>query len=321
MVPKMQDFIANAVSVTTYSRLHLGFLDLSGQRARQFGSLGLAVDAFKTEITLKYGTENYENSPWIATQLRSQCQALGITEPIHLSIHHAMPRHAGLGSGTQMALAIGVALSTLIGKTPHLADIAHLAGRGKRSGIGIGTFAHGGLVVDGGHGIHTLIPPILFQQPLPADWRVLLILAPAETGIHGHIEKSAFASLAPTSELATQALVARLFMQGLPALCEADFATFAECVGAVQAYNANYFAPAQGGAYAHPLVGHVLTQLKQAGHVGLGQTSWGPTGFVWLPDPKRAEQLQTQLQSTYANQALRFIVSQPINHGAQIRLT
>lgn len=314
----MQDSSANSVSVSTFSRLHLGFLDLSGQRTRQFGSIGVAVDAFKTEISLSLGPQNPDLSPWVASQLKLQCQALGISESLHLTIHQAMPRHAGLGSGTQMALAIGVALATLCGQSPNLNQIAHLAGRGKRSGIGIGTFAHGGLVVDGGHGEQTRIPPILFQQAVPQDWCVLLMLAPSAMGIYGNVEKSAFATLKPQSISATQALAANVLMRGLPAICEGDFATFARCIGEVQAYNAAYFAPAQGGAYAHPVVSTILAQLKQSGHEGLGQTSWGPTGFVWLPDQHSAERLLQQLQSEYAAHTIRFMLCRPVNHGAHI---
>ena len=41
------------VQVTTTARLHLGFLDLTGDLGRQFGSIGLAIDAFETRVQLQ----------------------------------------------------------------------------------------------------------------------------------------------------------------------------------------------------------------------------------------------------------------------------
>lgn len=315
----MQDVSAsNAVTVKTYSRLHLGFLDLSAQPARQFGSLGMSIDAFSTTLTVQFGQENPALPAWVTQQLQSQSVALGLQQAVHLTLSCEIPRHAGLGSGTQMALAIGVALATLCEQTPKLAAIAHTASRGKRSGIGIGTFAQGGVVVDGGRGEQTMIPPILMRQAVPADWCVILIMANAQEGLHGQAEKSAFATLTPQSALATQLLASQVLMQGLPALCEANLEGFASCIAQLQRYNADYFAPAQGGDYAHPAVAAVLTYLKQAGHGGLGQTSWGPTGFVLLPSLPIAVALQAHLQTAFANSGLTFKVTQPVNHGAMI---
>ena len=41
------------VQVTAAARLHLGFLDLAGDLGRQFGSIGLAIDAFETCLQLR----------------------------------------------------------------------------------------------------------------------------------------------------------------------------------------------------------------------------------------------------------------------------
>ena len=49
-----------------------------------------------------------------------------------------------------MALAVGTAISKLYQLPLGLREIAALTERGARSGIGIGAFAQGGLIVDGG---------------------------------------------------------------------------------------------------------------------------------------------------------------------------
>src|ERR1700677_3525904 len=44
---------ADGVRVCTTARLHLGFLDLAGDLGRKFGSIGLAIDGFATEVRMR----------------------------------------------------------------------------------------------------------------------------------------------------------------------------------------------------------------------------------------------------------------------------
>ncbi len=61
-----------------------------------------------------------------------------------LELACAMPAHAGLGSGTQLALAVATAMRRLHGIARTCAGDAARLGRGARSGIGIGLFEQGG---------------------------------------------------------------------------------------------------------------------------------------------------------------------------------
>ena len=80
--------------------------------------------------------------------LQRLLQSCGINAAYRLHIEEAIPSHAGLGSGTQLALAVGSALAALEGLALDLREIATRLGRGARSGIGIVTFQHGGVVLD-----------------------------------------------------------------------------------------------------------------------------------------------------------------------------
>ncbi len=308
-----------SVSVTTHGRLHLGFFDLSGQVQRRFGSLGVAIDAYQTALTVSTQSQQLQADPWASGILQQHLKATQVNQLLYLNIQQAVPRHSGLGSGTQMALAIGAAVNTLIGQPVHSAQIAATHQRGARSGIGIATFDHGGLVVDGGRGPDTIVPPLLARHTFPADWHFLLIVDQSRDGLHGSGEKNAFKQLPPQQLAATQEIQHRLLMQGLPALVEQDFQGFSAFVGALQAYNADYFAPAQGGAYASQAVAVILKELKQQGYQGLGQTSWGPTGFVLLSSKAEAMQKQAELLQQYqADSHLSFIVTAAVNEPALI---
>lgn len=309
------------VSVTTHGRLHLGFFNLSGQAGRRFGSVGVAIDAYQTALTLSAKPQQETVDPWAANILQRHLESLAVNIPLDLKIQQAIPRHSGLGSGTQMALAVGAGVNTLLNHPVNSAQIAAAHQRGARSGIGIATFDHGGLVVDGGRGDHTIVPPLLARHAFPEAWHFLLIVDQSRDGLHGHGEKVAFKQLPPLSISATRDIQHQLLMQGLPALIEQDFQAFAAFVGALQRYNADYFSPAQGGAYASQSVTRILDAFHQQGYLGIGQTSWGPTGFVLLPSANEAMQHQAALLQQYANDAhLSFIVTAAVNDPAQIEL-
>ncbi len=144
-----------SLSVSAPARLHLGFLDLNGSLGRRYGSVGLAVDAPSTEITASLADDFEAVGPeqQRVLQLLKRCsEALGLTGRYRIEVNSAIPAHAGLGSGTQLALAIGTALMRLEGLTITPQQIGDLAGRGARSAIGIAAFEGGGFIVDGGRG-------------------------------------------------------------------------------------------------------------------------------------------------------------------------
>lgn len=310
-----------SVSVATYGRLHLGFFNLSGEAGRRFGSVGVAIDAYQTALTLAEKPQQTALDPWASDILQRHLESLAVSTPLDLHIQQSIPRHSGLGSGTQMALAIGAGVNTLLDHPVYCDQIAAAHQRGARSGIGIATFDHGGLVVDGGRGPTTSVPPLLARHPFPEAWHFLLIVDQSRGGLHGSGEKNAFKQLPPLSSAATYDIQHRLVMQGLPALIEQDFLGFSEFVGALQNYNADYFAPAQNGRYASHSVASILDTLHQQGYRGIGQTSWGPTGFVLLPSKAEAIKQQAALLQQYATDThLSFIVTAAVNDPARIEI-
>src|SRR5262245_43790557 len=134
------------VRVTAHTRLHLGFLDLEGGLGRRFGGLGLGLDGPETRLRLpraaRFSAEGAE-AERAGAYLRQLCEVHGREPGFCLTIEEAIPAHAGLGSGTQLALAVGRAFSVLEGLSLSARAIAGTLSRGARSGIGIGTFEIG----------------------------------------------------------------------------------------------------------------------------------------------------------------------------------
>ena len=294
---------APSVTLRAPGRLHLGFLDPAASLGRRFGSLGLVIEGFETEVALCAASANQVAAVGGAEQAeidraRAHLQRLqqhsGRHEPLHLTLLRVLPAHAGFGSGTQLALAIGRAFAQWHGLAVTTPALAQWLGRGARSGIGIAGFEHGGLLVDGGpggEGAQLTSAPLLARLPLPEAWRVLVVQDKAQRGLSGADEREAIASLAPLPQSLAADICHQVLMRVLPGAAGAEFAPFAAGINHIQRRLGAHFAPAQGGsAYTSAAVGRLLEAIGAAGHgAAIGQSSWGPTGFAILPSQAQAE--------------------------------
>ncbi len=309
------------VQVQAPARLHLGFLDPGAHLGRSYGSVGVTLEGIVTQVrvsaadTLKIVGCANGAVRIIVERLQA---ALDLPPRGRIEIRQAIRPHAGLGSGTQLALAVGTAFCRFHGRWLEAREVAGITGRGRRSGIGIAAFEQGGFLVDGGRGDGTVTPPLIARFPVPPQWRWLLIYDPAAEGLSGSRERAAFAQLPRFSRTIAADLCYRLLIQGLPSLAEGDYRAFCEVLAAIQRANGEYFAPAQGGRYTSPRVAEALAWLERRRWSGLGQSSWGPTGFCLLPDPETAERELRALEASFAATGLRFQVVASRNRGAEI---
>lgn len=311
--------MTETVTVECGARLHLGFLDLNCGLGRRFGSLGLALMEPATRLVLRRATQTKVRGPETdraARHLDTLTAMLGLHGAHALAIETAAPAHAGLGSGTLLALAVASAVRRLHRLPPDLRGDATALGRGARSGVGIGLFETGGLALDGGRGAQEAPPPLLARLAVPEDWRALLLFDPARAGLSGGAERNAFAALPPMPDTVAAESCRRVVMQALPAVAEGDLVAFGEAVSAIQRAAGDHFAPAQGGRITSPRVAAALDLLARSGAHGLGQSSWGPTGFAFVPDPDMAAWLCDRVR-TLAD-APEAMVARPRNHGAMV---
>lgn len=313
------------VSIEAPARLHFGFVDLSAG-ARRYGSIGVALETPCTRLRAQRAPQVVAHGPGApraaayAERLRAQ---LGLHGGVVLHLEQALPEHAGLGAGTQLALAVGTALARLYGLALDARELAHRLERGRRSAIGLGAFEQGGLIVDGGRRAEaTNPPPIVARLPLPAAWTWILIFDDRRQGLSGAEESAAFAALAPSAVAEAEALSRLVLMEILPAAAEGDLGTFGAGLTRLQDRVGDYFAPAQGGRrYRSPAVARALAWLREHGAAAVGQSSWGPTGFALAADHAQAETLVRAVAAAVPDAALRYVLSATRNAGAAIHAT
>jgi len=310
------------INVIAPARLHMGFMDLSGSLGRDFGSIGVAINEISTRLQVTRSDQRTVTGP--SSERAENClsflsSALRVSDKVNIFIEAAIPEHVGLGSGTQMSLAVGSALNELYGLGLTIREIAALTERGLRSGIGIGIFEHGGLVVDGGRGENTLTPPVLVRMDLPEAWCFILVFDERGQGLHGQQEIQAFRRLPPFPQAEAARLCHLLLMQGLPAVPEQDIATFGHVISQLQQSVGAHFAAAQGGVFASAEVATAMSWLAKRGAVGIGQTSWGPTGFCMVAGAKNAQALTTEARQCFNHiPTVSFTVATARNTGGKV---
>ncbi|MEE9552040.1 MAG: beta-ribofuranosylaminobenzene 5'-phosphate synthase family protein [Gammaproteobacteria bacterium] len=312
------------VEVIAPARLHLGFVDMHGGLGRSFGSLGLCLADIFTHLTASESKDVIIQGPSsnrASVYAGRMLEHLGFDKGVEITIHDAIPEHAGLGSGTQLSLAVGTAITRLYDNHMPIREIACIMGRAERSGIGVGTFSTGGFLVDGGRGEDTEVPPIISRLHFPEAWRILLIFDDQMQGISGLSETDAFQQLPPMDKQVTETLCRLTLMQALPALAEEDCQAFGMAITEIQKHVGDYFNDAQDGRFSSDNVSQVLPWLLEQGAAGVGQSSWGPTGFAIYANETQVYQALKQARDKWQDaQQLTFKICRARNEKAEIKI-
>jgi beta-RFAP synthase len=331
------------VRVRTPSRLHFGLLVLPagdqpaawpGQDgretipARHFGGVGLMVQSPGVQVAAK------PSNQWLATGTLAK-RALAVAEqfvrrlaavapehragPCHIVVEDVAPEHCGLGTGTQLSLAVATAILEAYSMTPLAATaLAKLVDRGRRSSIGIHGFAGGGLVVEAGRGRRDEPGQLFARQPFPEAWKILLVMPRGQEGRHGGQEHAFFAGLENPSQVRQTEALCRLVVLGiLPAVLEEDLQAFGEALFDFNRRAGEMFRGAQGGAYAHAKTEALVDWLRGQQIRGVGQSSWGPTVFA-IVEENQMDWLKAGLAKRFGLDEQEIVGTIAANHGAMV---
>jgi beta-RFAP synthase len=283
------------VFVEAAARLHFGVLDLRGSLGRWFGGIGAAAPGPTLVVSARAADDVQATGADAerAAEFAARCIAhFGLRHGVHVEVHRALPAHAGLGSGTQLALAVAKAITEIYDIDADAPALARVVGRAQRSAIGTWTFAGGGLVVEGGRRRdRDEAGPLVARVPFPASWRCVVALPDAPAGISGAREIEAFAALpAPPDDEAAR--VAHLVLMSLlPSVVDDDIETFGAALSDIQEITGRWWAPVQGGTFTPGLTGTLVRRMREWGAFGVGQSSWGPTVYGIVADEDAALRL------------------------------
>jgi beta-ribofuranosylaminobenzene 5'-phosphate synthase len=315
------------VIIQTGARLHFGLLSYGQPDLPQFGGIGMMIarPGFNVRATVA-ATDRVIGSDDVArrvTELVAKYRRETSAErvpPVCLDVRSIIPAHVGLGSGTQLGMAVATALATIAGERDVPASVlARRVGRGARSAIGIHGFDQGGFLVDGGKRESSPVGPLAVRAEVPPAWRIVLVRPRDIQGVSGPDEKTSFARLSPMPEATTNRLCRLALMELLPAVTAADWCRFSTALYEFGILVGEYFAPVQGGTFAHPGMERLSADVRSKGFAGIAQSSWGPTIAIVCRDNVSAESLTTELRANPEWNACDIDSAAPLNTGATIR--
>jgi beta-ribofuranosylaminobenzene 5'-phosphate synthase len=318
-------------SVTTHARLHFGFCNLSLARERLYGSLGVGLDRPAVCVTATPADDIRCEHP-TAREYADRAVSLLDVPGVDLTVEGGFPRHVGLGSGTQFALATLAAVASAHDESIDVRALAPELGRGGRSGVGVATFEDGGFVLDAGHPTARFttdrpalgrwsVPPVAARHPLPEDWRFLVVVPDAPAGPSGDDEDRSMRTVVESAPPSPSDRVAGVITRRvLPAVTEGSAERFGAAVADVGRLNGTWYTDEQGGVYRPP-AGELVAALDGSPAVyGAGQTSWGP-GVYGVTDADRAAAARAAGRDALDAAGVdgRVLVAEGRNRGADRR--
>jgi beta-ribofuranosylaminobenzene 5'-phosphate synthase len=326
-----------AVEIRTPARLHLGMLSFGVAGRRSFGGVGVMVDRPGVHLRMRRANRLEARGPHAerAVKFARACmEGWGLGDVgCSIEVAAAPAGHVGLGSGTQLGLAVAAAMRQLFRRPadeggepavphpvqepleagehdwlfdiPEAIELARVVGRGRRSSVGVYGFSRGGLIVEAGR----LLPeggpaetdatrefsPMIARVRLPARWRCVVIVARDAVGLSGSAEREAFGRLPPVSEAVTADLARIAVLELLPAAVEGKFAEFAAALRRYGAIAGEPFAEASATLAHAAATAQLLELLRELGIEGAAQSSWGPTVMACCPSLEAAGELTEAL--------------------------
>ncbi|MFP9060483.1 beta-ribofuranosylaminobenzene 5'-phosphate synthase family protein [Natrialbaceae archaeon A-chndr2] len=320
-----------SVTVSAGARLHFGFQNLSLARDRLYGGIGVGLEEPRVTVTAE-PAETVAVNDSLAHQYATQAVSLLSLPGIDLTVEERLPRHVGLGSGTQLALAILAASARAYDCEAHVRERAPLLGRAGRSGVGVATFDRGGFVVDAGHptGRFTTeqprdgswtVPSVIARHTLPSNWRFLVVVPEADPGRSGTDEDASLRTVVEHADPLIADDIAPLLTQKLlPAAADGRLEAFGEAITAIGQKNGAWYADVQGGVFRPP-AGELVDALSTSPVItGVGQSSWGPAVYG-ITDESHVDEATEAATHALEHTDIdgRVLVTQPASRGARIR--
>ena len=303
----------NALQIQANSRLHLGFLNLNCSQEYSYGGIGVSIDKYPTILSISNSNKFTSNlSKKLNNQILKYLKNNNLSSNIKVKCHESPMQHIGLGSGTQLKLSI----EELISKFYEINNEINIFNRTYRSGIGFNSYKKGGFIVD--------CPKknlnnnyIIFKNTFPSSWKIILLFDSKKRGLYGKREKSFF-SPSKSNNLRKQ-LSDILINEIIPSVLHNDFDIFAKGLTKFQKLNYSFYSSIQKSIYSSIDIAEVIKNISKLFNVGVGQSSWGPTSYIFVNSKKDLADILPVLNETismYNN--LSYDVVSVKNYGRKL---
>ncbi len=327
------------IRVTTPSRIHLSLIDLNGYTGRVDGGIGLMLDrpnvvfeASNSANEFKIACNKYyrESIEIINEKASKIFKTLNINNKnFFLSLRRYFPKHVGLGSKTQLSLAIATAIARLKNTSLSTEELTKVVERGGTSGIGWKGFEEGGFILDGGHDFgvgkekESFLPSsasssapalTILRHSIPENWRFLLIIPNVKKGFYGDDEVRIFQKYAPIPKDEVNEVSHQILMKILPGIIKNDLKCFGEGLKRIQSIGFK----AIEISLQHQIVKDILNFFNDYGVKAFGMSSFGPSVVCITESDAESEELRDAYYEQFGRNGEHIYLSKPNNIGAKI---
>ena len=295
-------------------------IDMNASLGRMDGGIGLALEEPCIKISAKKADETTAEGPLkerAEDAAHKVLKALRIDGGIKIEVLNAYSQHAGLGSGTQIGLAAGMAVCKSYEKDVPVKELAKIIGRGGTSGVGVAAFGSGGFILDGGHSIkekkdflpssasEASPPPVLARYDFP-DWKIAIVMPTTEKEFSGTGEVDIFQKFCPIPPGEVERLTRLILMKILPSVVEEDIRAFGNGINEMQKFGFKGIEV----SLQPPEIQALMNECREFSY-GVGLSSFGPAIYCILKDEKG-------LKNTIKGRA-EIIITKANNMGAKLR--
>ena len=345
--------LAHAVEVKTPARLHLGMLSFGVPDIRAYGGVGVMIDRPGVHLRMTRGRpatgDRFHATGPLADRTAAFARAcadawrLDDDAACTIEVVQVPGSHAGLGSGTQLGLAIAAGMRQLFRPnatqagpdgvirfdTSDAVELARAVGRGRRSCVGVYGFSGGGLIIEGGRHVPAnrgreddatrAFSPLLARVQLPAAWRCVVFGMRDAVGLHGDAEKQAFASLPPVPRELSAELSRIALMEFWPAAVEGQFAELSDALLRYGLLAGKPFEQASSVLPYARTMADLIETLQAWGLRGCAQSSWGPTVMACCESAAAADSLVERFAATELARHYNTLIARFDDQGAIVR--
>ena len=328
------------VRITTPCRIHLSLIDENGYTGRVDGGIGLMLDQPNVVFEASNSADEfqiecnhyYRESIEVINEKASKIFKLFHinNKNFHFNLLKYFPSHVGLGSKTQLSLAIGTAISILKNMEIPVEEITKMVERGGTSGIGWRGFETGGFILDAGHDFGTgkekesFLPSsaattanpalTIIRYPIPENWRFVLVIPNVKPGANGEEEVETFKKCTPIPKEEVNEVSHQILMKIIPGILKNNLAYFGEGLKRIQSIG---FKKIEIEMQLDVVKG-LLKFFEDNGVKAYAMSSFGPSVVGIVESDSEAEKLRDAVREYLKPDGEHLYICKPNNSGAKI---
>jgi beta-ribofuranosylaminobenzene 5'-phosphate synthase len=328
------------IRITSPCRIHLSLIDENGYTGRVDGGIGLMLDQPNVVLEVSNSSSEfaiecdryYRESVHVINEKASKIFKLFhlSNKNYHFHLKTYYPSHVGLGSKTQLSLAIGTAIAKLKDMEIPVKEITSMVERGGTSGIGWRGFETGGFILDGGHDFgagkekesfspssaSSSADPALtiMRYPIPENWRFVLIIPNVKPGANGQEEVEIFKQNTPIPREEVNEVSHQVLMKVLPGILRNNLRCFGEGLKRIQSIGFKKIEI----SLQNQVVRNILKFFEENDVKAYGMSSFGPSVIGITESDSEAEKLKKDVEELIKDIGGHFYICRPNNTGAKI---